>query len=478
VPLFGNDELEVKKSFEFIRDFNQQAPDWCLLIEALRYPLLSVLSRFQRGGIGTQTPKPNSLKENTDQHLFSSKILMPIAQSAVSFFQMRRLKALQSKGLRIVYVSPNDRFFDIYSTFFQLKDLFFITDRVTWNRRLFSAIVAERSSDFSSAGEVFIVLNDALRALGISLTYRDNVFLQAFCRRAVGCLYRARKFFDCYPVSGLVVDGDSWLPINLFCSIAKEHDISVICLQHGLDCEHWCLNDAFSQYYCVWGVERKRRYILNSTYQPDKIFVTGNPLFDQFSPPKAVSNAGNRWLLLTRPHSLEKCYEPSRYPEEGAVVLSRILELLSDYPNVQLFIRPHPKDNTSYYDEVLNSSTVSRRVFLSDVSQSLYKSIEEADIVFTEDSTSGMEAMIFEKPVVHVSACKAGPVLPFVDYGAAYSGLCLDALKDSVSLLMHGFDSEEKAKMHRGQLNFLHDFCGELDGKAAQRVANSIMEIM
>lgn len=462
--------------FNKIKNEQVELNDWPVFIETLRYILFPMISgMFQREDplnshcayFGKFKYVP-SLKDN----FFS------VIKSGMTPFSKRSIVKYRRGGKKVLYCRPDNRFIETLRLHVSSNSYFLVTDRIDGTRgNLFFAPCNEMAKDSFGSRLYFDCLLRILGKYGIWLNEAGVRRISLFSLLAIQSIERTRRFFSLYPIDALVVDGDSWLPINAFVQIAREFSIPVMCIQHGLDCEHWCLDEAFSQYYCVWGLERKNRYLEKSIFQPSGVFVTGNPLFDSFRLPEGISAGGASWLLLTRPHVPEKCYESSRYPEEGADVLKRILVVMEKIPESSLVIRLHPKDDIQRYLDVLNDFGCASRVSVASIGSSLYENIRNADVVFTEDSTSGMEAMLFGKPIIHLSACKAGPVLPFIDYGAAFSGLSQESVEASATRLFKGMSKIEKVAMLRGQQNFLNDFCGVFDGKAAQRVGMAIMEV-
>lgn len=449
--------------------------DWEIFVESLRYTLLPIIARHQNEIQLDDSPE-NHLNNLNPSRPFEGKAISTV-QQGLAFLQQRRLGWAKRAGKKAIYCRPWDRYFHTIRSFLNERDYAFLTDRFSASLgfTLFTP-VHETSRDSAKHNVLFDWLKQALQECGISVSEYNLDRLRAQSLFAGQSIARARRFFSMYPVDALVLDGDSWLPVNVFAAVAKELDVPVLCIQHGLDCEHWCLDEAFSKYYCVWGAERAKRYRANSIYQPQQIFITGNPLFDSLSLSDNVSKGGLNWLLLTRPHSQEKCYEACRYPDEGVDVLRRVLMSMEKFPNVSLVLRPHPKDDVTRYKKLLTGHKETGRVEISGTERSLYDDIAMADIVIAEDTTSALEAMFFGKPLIHSSACKAGPVLPLVDYGAALSGMCVESLLDAAGRLVRGLGTEERKVMHAGQMDFIQDYCGVLDGQAAQRVAQSIRE--
>jgi len=264
----------------------------------------------------------------------------------------------------------------------------------------------------------------------------------------------------------LFVHGDNHPPHQYYVLLSKRMGVPVFMLQHGLDCEHSYLDIPYADYIAVWGKERKSRYAHHNANSI--ISVTGNPEYDSFRIPKHLNCIGDYWLWVTRPHNPKKCYLPSRKVREGLDILNAIIGVLHEYPGKRLIIKPHPYDYTSLYLERLERSNLSGRVELSN--QAPLDLYPNASLVFTEDSTAGLEAMFMGKPLIHVHFCKSPPVMPFCTYNAALPGFDSSQLKSSIEKVLN--QELWKEKMHHGQVSFIYDFACNLDGNSSNRVVN------
>ena len=470
------DQLYVQECIAQIKKSGIHLCDWALFVDSLKYSLLPVFSRQLRNNL-SEYPKNTKFMPGSFCPTFIDKALSAVKLS-IAAWQKCRYRWFRNTGKQLFYIRPDDRFFKAYRPYLKDESYIWVTDRLCGSSNYLKyAPIPDMLSDVANAYQYWDCLEQVLQDHKVYLLQEEAERLSFQSLLTVQSIARVRRFFSSYPINGLVLDGDSWLPVNIFSSVAAEENVPVVCIQHGLDCEHWCLDEAFSPYYCVWGHERKKRYEQNSFYQPKEIFVTGNPLLDNFSLPKSLSAGGMGWLLLTRPHTSEKCYEFSRYPNEGVDVLKMVLSEMSNIPGTTLTIKPHPKDNIEPYKSLIYSMALSGRVFISSSLNSSLDCIRKSDVVFCEDSTSGAEAMIFGKPIIHVSACKVGPCMPFVEYGAALPGFDADMLNESVMRLSLGLSCEERSRMNKGQVEFLKDYFGELDGKASHRIASIVRSI-
>jgi hypothetical protein len=120
---------------------------------------------------------------------------------------------------------------------------------------------------------------------------------------------------------------------------------------------------------------------------------------------------------------------------------------------------------------------LSDRVHFQEGRGKLSNLLDDAGVVFSEDSTAGMEAMFYGKPLIHTHFANAPPSLPFVKYGAALPGFNRRDMRESLEKL-RSCDSSLKNSLTVGQQHFLNDYAGPLDGGSRQRVCETIQEIL
>lgn len=245
-------------------------------------------------------------------------------------------------------------------------------------------------------------------------------------------------------------------------------------LQHGLDCERYYLDEAYASHIAVWGPDRQERYRRDSVTQPAVVRVTGNPYYDAPPPQGKIGADRQTWLWATRPHRPEKCYPPSRRPDEGLRILEALLEALDAAPDCRLLIQPHPFDDADLYRERLAVAGATRVMVASDALTNLLMC---CGVVITEDSTAGMDAMRAGAILVHAHLADSKPVMPFVDYGAALPGFSGEELRRSLARAV----AEPEivlASQRQGRERFLDDFAGPRDGRSTERFVQFVKKTL
>ncbi|SDR69202.1 hypothetical protein [Christiangramia echinicola] len=337
----------------------------------------------------------------------------------------------QNRSIRVISKSS----FDILETTEVIRPEK-INNKGSWHMRLYAAVL------------------ESLRTKDIKLTELDKKLLKNQIKGCVLISFLAEKELKRNKPSGLYVHSDNHPPYINYILVARKLGIPTFTYQHGLDCEHYFLDDCFADFVAVWSEDRKKNYLENSIIQPKDYKVIGNYFLEQVKEHN-LKITDKTVLFLTRPHRPIKCYSPSRNYLEGKQILEAILKYLEANKDVKLIIKPHPMDLVSLYSESVQNVEYEDRVSIS------YESVEElfqkVNVVVTEDTTSGAEAMLYKLPCVHVHLAASDPVLPFVKYGAALPGRTKEEIFTSLEKIFSLSDIEKK-EMKNGQKKLVNDF--------------------
>lgn len=314
-----------------------------------------------------------------------------------------------------------------------------------------------------------------LRSFGIELITQDQQTLERQILRQLHYVRVVEAEISRTQPNAILVYADNHHPMQEFVMVAQRDRIPTILLQHGLDCEHYCLDEAYADTIAVWGEARRRRYQAQSGRQPQQIRVTGNPQYDQFRLPERLDRSGDYWLWVTRPHTSEKCQSPSRQVLEGVQILEALLIALQHHPAARLVIKPHPNEQVELYLPLIEHYQVGDRVEITKTN--VHALLPQACVVISEDSTAGLEAMLFGKVVIHAHFAASSPTVPFVEFGAALPGYSSQQLQESLNRV-EGLTLGEQVTLLEGMHQFLTDHVGLLDGQAIERVMSFISDVI
>ncbi|MCK5849664.1 MAG: hypothetical protein KAH23_02020 [Kiritimatiellae bacterium] len=118
-------------------------------------------------------------------------------------------------------------------------------------------------------------------------------------------------------------------------------------------------------------------------------------------------------------------------PREQLVVLRALLEFVTRNSSVALLVKPHPGHSSGILEDLISSCGCSENVFLHDKNMLPYHAINAADMLITKVSTLGVEAMLFDCPVI---CCVLDGEQHFNIYEGAVSHI--EMIKDLEKLLL------------------------------------------
>jgi hypothetical protein len=195
-----------------------------------------------------------------------------------------------------------------------------------------------------------------------------------------------------------------------------------------------------------------------------EIVVTGNPVFDSLSSIKSntpLLMSNRRWKNAQKVILWASQVEPEVHPfdatKKGDVMLPRRIEtllfkVLSKHPDWHLILRPHPSDNTEYFD-------IPENVEIGDKAESLHELIASVDCVITMTSTVAIEAALIGKQVITIDLSiftedspysKMGLSEGVVDLTDLESVLCRESLASNLNteavVGLPGFATENVVK--------------------------------
>lgn len=314
-----------------------------------------------------------------------------------------------------------------------------------------------------------------LKTLGIELLAQDATLLHHQIAQLFLRTQQIEAELAMLRPDAILLFADNHFPVQSYVLVARKQGVPTIMTQHGLDCEQYCLEEAYADVISVWGKSRLQRYQECSIWQPTQIQANGNPEYDRLTLPRQLDRSGVYWLWATRPHCPEKCYSPSRHPQEGLQILESLLAALARSRQSRLVIKPHPLDDVKLYQSYIDRQRLNDRVVIS--SQPVQSLIPDASVVISEDSTVGLEAMFLGKVVIHAHFAASEPVMPFVQYGAALPGYTSEMLQTALQQAEYLSEAQQQ-QLAVGQHRFIQAFAGACDGQAQKRVVTMILDVL
>ena len=141
-------------------------------------------------------------------------------------------------------------------------------------------------------------------------------------------------------------------------------------------------------------------------------------------------------------------------------------------PDSYLLIKLHPYDPHSFLPEdiikhfgIKNASVIEK--------SNIENILTASDCVITTSSGTGLEAMMVEKPVIHLRFRKLTHILYSYSYNSVYEVFNCENLEN---VIRNAFRNPETLK--ENQKKFLKDYIFKLDGLSTKRVIKLISDLL
>jgi len=212
-----------------------------------------------------------------------------------------------------------------------------------------------------------------------------------------------------------------------------------------------------------------------SSYPPNSVVITGQPRYDMleaadgyYSRKKFCSK-----LILDPDRKIVLVATESLPIPEGKALLRSILRALKDFPEIQIVLKPHPRERGEWYKEVVEEENL--RVTMLSKDSDTFEALYVCDLFVTGFSTIVTEAIILGKIGVTVHLSKKEDPMP------SYKDVTLRIYReeDLVPAIREAlYDGKTRMKLEKAGKKFVYQHAYKQDGKATERVADLIEEMI
>jgi hypothetical protein len=218
----------------------------------------------------------------------------------------------------------------------------------------------------------------------------------------------------------------------------------------------------------------------------EKIVVTGQPRYDLIYKKKRSEGQFIKNLLLIKKKKKIVLYLPNALYQH--LMCSKetyynmhydTIKTCQQLPDVHIIVKPHPEETVEYYQEIINEAKSNALVYNG---TDLYGIIKLADLVITGISTTIMQSLLLDKPVVMIDIKETSyfptehEYIPYVTNGVAfgiYHGKDYDpVIKDAL------YNLEKRKNLANNRKEFMYHHAYLQDGKASERVADLILSMI
>ena len=247
--------------------------------------------------------------------------------------------------------------------------------------------------------------------------------------------------------------------------------VPTLVLQHGIQEDEPIYGPTYADKMSVYG-EYARRILIKRGVNPDKIVITGCSQWDELVKGEGISREEFcRQLGLDKDKKIILLATHIGYQRDiGRKVLIGVLNAVRQFPGTQLLIRAHPGEPISTYRSIAKEVGAGDVVVFKKPHD--FDSIRACDILITQYSTLGLEAMIAGKPVITILLSSGPNTNSYTESGAAIGVNRTEDIAPAIEDALNNRAVQERLALNREK--FIYDQAYKLDGKASERVAGLI----
>ena len=229
---------------------------------------------------------------------------------------------------------------------------------------------------------------------------------------------------------------------------------------------------------CVYGQYHHDLLTKDNIYEPEQVIVTGQPRYDllghldkiyskkRFLEKYEISQEHKLVLWTTQSHGLSD--------EENSKNLVAMFKAIQNLKNTTLIIKQHPgerKKDTKKIKQYLTDYKINAVIVPK--SSNTYEQIFVCDLLITRTSTTGLEAVALNKPVIVLNLDDGTDYAGYVKEGVARGVYKDDDLTTAIKELL-----QDDTYLAKNRDRYIEKYLYKIDGKAYERVVDVIENML
>jgi hypothetical protein len=184
----------------------------------------------------------------------------------------------------------------------------------------------------------------------------------------------------------------------------------------------------------VHGERAKEALVESGHFPPDAIRIAGSPNIESARSQDERQAVRSRLGLAADAFVVLYFGAPLRVVPAEAEHLRTFLACCSTMPEIRPILRPHPSDQggAARYRSAAAAAGIEAPV---PTGEDPFHLILAADIVISHNSTTALDAMALERPVVHINMSGSPDLFRFVENGGALRATSADELRAALTTL-------------------------------------------
>ncbi len=227
----------------------------------------------------------------------------------------------------------------------------------------------------------------------------------------------------------------------------------------------------------VWG-QATKDLLIKFGVKPEKISITGSAEFDEYIKGQKINEGifkelgieNKRFFLLaTQPFD-----ETAFSNKERMEIINALISLMREFPDKYLVISLHPREKEDLARKLVKQSNVTNIKIAK--SGNIRSFLEKCDLIMTIRSTTALEAMILNKPLVILNMlnCRDATKM-FEKFNTAKR---VRNREEFSKIIREVLTEKYRKKYAKNRKKFVNWYFHKLDGRSTERVINLIESMM
>lgn len=270
--------------------------------------------------------------------------------------------------------------------------------------------------------------------------------------------------------SVIVVANDTSTYGRAACAVASLENVPSLLIQHGAIADEPKYSRIFADKMAVEGPEVKKSFVSKGLPQ-EKFFVTGQPRYDVLAKKEGMLSREEMYRKLGIGKKKKIIVLATQVPECDEKVVRAVYNAVKDMNDCVLVVKLHPAERTdAMYQRVRKETGIKNILIGKDIN--LYGLLNASELMMTVFSTTALEAMMLDKPVITINLTGEPDLMPYAKSGAALGVYDGKDLKDAIEKILNNKKTQQRLKKAREK--FVYGMVYKMDGKASERVVGLI----
>ena len=283
--------------------------------------------------------------------------------------------------------------------------------------------------------------------------------------------------------SALVSVGDRNSFVRSVFYYARKHKTPTILVQYGIIFGSAIWNSPITADIMCVESKKDKQFLEGISGNQEKILHTGQPMYDIVGERYCNSNKSDfckkynieknkKIILFTSVPYTEKIgmVDAALSKNEYIAMIKCFYNTSQQLPDAQFIIKLHPNENPEMHQEMINCKSVNNNLFFIDKESDTIELIHFCDLLITTFSTSGLEAIVLDKPVITINLTGQPDLVDYAEKGVAIGVHKKNDLHDAINNAL--YNQEARRLMAKMRKDYISDYL--LDGNAKKRIGDVI----